>query len=122
MQRREFIIFLGCTAVVWPLVGRAQQIKKIPRVDVLWHAGSAEEEDVYLSVLTKALSDLGYVDGKTIQLEHRFPAERADRFRGPVAGLVGIEGGVVSGVINLELSSVEALDWRPRHDEQYYEA
>jgi hypothetical protein len=29
----------------------------------------------------RALSDLGYVDGKTIQLEHRFLAERADRFR-----------------------------------------
>jgi hypothetical protein len=41
---------------------------------------------------------------------------------GPVARLVGIEGGVVSGVFNLESSSVEALDWRPRHDEQYYEA
>jgi hypothetical protein len=39
-----------------------------------------------------------------------------------VAELVGIEGGVVSGVFNLESSSVEALDWRPRHDEQYYEA
>ena len=41
---------------------------------------------------------------------------------GPVAGLVGIEGGVVSGVINLESSGVEASDWRPRHDEQYHEA
>ena len=41
---------------------------------------------------------------------------------GPVAELVGIEGGVVSGVINLKLSGVEASDWRPRHDEQYYEA
>ena len=41
---------------------------------------------------------------------------------GPVAELVGIEGGVVSGVINLELSGVEASDWRPRHDEQYHEA
>ena len=44
------------------------------------------------------------------------------RLRGPVAELVGIEGGVVSGVINLESSGVEASDWRPRHDEQYYEA
>ena len=44
------------------------------------------------------------------------------RVPGPVARLVGIEGGVVSGVFNLESSSVEALDWRPRHDEQYYEA
>jgi hypothetical protein len=41
---------------------------------------------------------------------------------GAVAGLVGIEGGVVSWVINLESSGVEASDWRPRHDEQYHEA
>jgi len=39
-----------------------------------------------------------------------------------VAGLVGIEGGVVSGVFNLESSGVEAPDWRPRHDKQYHEA
>jgi hypothetical protein len=38
--------------------------------------------------------------------------------RDAVAGLVGIEGGVVSGVINLESSGVEAPDWRPRHDER----
>jgi hypothetical protein len=41
---------------------------------------------------------------------------------GPVAGLVGIECGVVSGVINLESSGVEAPDRRPRHDERYHEA
>jgi hypothetical protein len=45
-----------------------------------------------------------------------------DRTKGGVAGLVGIEGGVVSGVINLESSGVEAPDWRPRHDERYHEA
>jgi hypothetical protein len=39
-----------------------------------------------------------------------------------VARLVGIECGVVSGVINLESSGVEAPDWRPRHDEHYHEA
>jgi transposase len=38
-----------------------------------------------------------------------------------VARLVGIEGGVVSGVINLESSDVEASDRRPRHDEHYHE-
>jgi hypothetical protein len=42
--------------------------------------------------------------------------------QGGVAELVGIEGGVVSGVTNLESSGVEASDWRPRHDEQYHEA
>ena len=41
---------------------------------------------------------------------------------GAVAGLVGNEGGVVSEVINLESSGVEAPDRRPRHDEDYHEA
>ena len=41
---------------------------------------------------------------------------------GAVAGLVGNEGGVVSEVINLESSGVEAPDRRPRHDEHYHEA
>jgi putative ABC transport system substrate-binding protein len=48
---------------------------------VLWHAGSAQEEDVYLRVLTKAFNDLGYVEGKNLELEHRFPAEQPERFR-----------------------------------------
>jgi hypothetical protein len=49
------------------------------------------------------------------------PLESAAFHRG-VARLVGIECGVVSGVINLESSGAEAPDWRPRHDEHYHEA
>jgi hypothetical protein len=41
---------------------------------------------------------------------------------GAVAGLVGIRVGVVSGVINLESSGVEASDWRLRHEQAYDEA
>jgi hypothetical protein len=41
---------------------------------------------------------------------------------GAVAGLVGIRVGVVSGVIILESSGVEASDWRLRHDQGYHEA
>ena len=37
-----------------------------------------------------------------------------------VARLVGIEGGVVSGVFNLKSSDVEASDRRPRHDDHYH--
>jgi hypothetical protein len=48
--------------------------------------------------------------------------ENLDGDAGAVAGLVGIEGGVVSGVFNLESSGVEAPDGRPRHDEHYHEA
>jgi putative ABC transport system substrate-binding protein len=80
MRRRQFIVLVG-GAAAWPLAALAQQSKNIPTVGVLWHAGSAEEEDVYLSVLVKAFNDLGYVEGKNIHLDHRFPAENPDRFR-----------------------------------------
>src|SRR5229473_1885672 len=84
MKRREFITLLGGAAASWPLVVHAQRsgkVAKIPIIGVLWHAGSAEEEEIYLSVLRKAFNDLGYVEGKNIELEHRFPAEQPDRFR-----------------------------------------
>ena len=44
------------------------------------------------------------------------------QYAGAVAELVGIEVGVVSGVINLESSGVEASDWRLRHEATYHEA
>jgi len=82
MKRRQFIKLVGGAAAAWPLAATAQQSSnKIPVVGVLWHGGSAEEEDVYLSVLVKAFNDLGYVEGKNIRLEHRFPAENPERFR-----------------------------------------
>ena len=68
MKRREFIASIGSAAAAWPLAARAQQSSnKIPVVGVLWHAGSAEEEEVYLSVVVKAFNDLGYVEGKNIR-------------------------------------------------------
>ena len=54
--------------------------------------------------------------------ENSASALRLTFFVGAVARLVGIKGGVVSGVFNLESSGVEAPDWRPRHDKQYHEA
>jgi hypothetical protein len=51
----------------------------MPRVGVLWHAASAEAEEEYLGALTKAFHELGYFEGKNIDLEHRFPAEQPER-------------------------------------------
>jgi ABC-type uncharacterized transport system substrate-binding protein len=99
MRRRHFIKLIGGAAAGWPLVARAQQSSnKIPVVGVLWHAGSAEEEDVYLSVLVKAFSDLGYFEGKNIILEHRFPAENPDRFRSLAQELVDEKPDVIIAV------------------------
>jgi len=108
MKRRAFITFLGGAAVAWPIAARAQQsTNKVPLIGVLWHAGSAEEEDVYLSVLVKAFDDLGYVEGKNIHLDHRFPAENPERFRILARELVdekpdGIIAVIALGAIDLK--------------------
>ena len=81
MRRREFITLLGGTAAAWPLPSRAQQRKAMPRVGVLWHAANAKQEEEYLGALTKAFHELGYFEGKNIELDHRFPAEQPERFR-----------------------------------------
>jgi putative ABC transport system substrate-binding protein len=84
MKRREFIAFLATSALPWTRSAKAQSGRKIARVGVLWHAGSAEEEREYLTVLVKAFADLGYIEGKTIEFLHKFPAEQIDRY--PILG------------------------------------
>jgi putative tryptophan/tyrosine transport system substrate-binding protein len=104
MKRRQFITFFGASAVAWPLAARAQQSpNKIPVVGVLWHAGSAEEEDVYFRTLVKAFNDLGYVEGKNIHLEHRFPAENPERFRILARELVDAKPDAIIAVTNLDM-------------------
>jgi len=88
MRRREFITLLGGAAAAWPLVARAQQTAKIPRVGVLWHAGSAEQEGSNFRALVKGFAAIGYVEGRSIVLEHRFPNEQSEKFRNMAAELV----------------------------------
>jgi len=101
MQRRNFIELLIGAGLARPIAVYAQQPKRIPRVGVLWHAGSAAEEDIYLTVLVKTLSDLGYVDGKTVFLEHRFPAERPELFRQLARELVESKVDVIIAVAGI---------------------
>jgi putative ABC transport system substrate-binding protein len=90
VKRREFITLIGGAAVAWPLVARAQERRRIPKVGVLWHAASAEEEGALFSALVEGFRTLGYIDGQNIILEHRFPNELPERFRSMAAELVSL--------------------------------
>jgi putative ABC transport system substrate-binding protein len=98
VRRREFITLFGGGAVAWPLAARAQPTQKMPKVGVLWHAGSAEEEAIYLGELQQGLNGLGYVDGKTIALENRFPNEQPERFVSLAAELAALKVDVLVAV------------------------
>jgi putative ABC transport system substrate-binding protein len=98
ITRRSVLVGLGVSSLSTALPAFAQQAAKGPKVGVLWHAGSAEEERVPLGGLVEGLRELGYVDGKNIILEHRFPNEQPERFVSLAAELVEIKVDVLIAV------------------------
>jgi putative tryptophan/tyrosine transport system substrate-binding protein len=88
MRRREFIKATLIVAAFSPRGVLAQQSQKIPRIGVLWHAGSAQAEGTNFPALVKGFSDLGYIEGRNIVLEHRFPNEVPAQFERMAAELV----------------------------------
>jgi putative tryptophan/tyrosine transport system substrate-binding protein len=100
MKRRDFITFVGGAAFAWPLAARAQEAGKIPRIGVLWRAGSAEAEGSNFKSLVKGFDDLDYVEGRNIKLEHRFANDMPDRFKSMAAELVSSNVDVLISVGN----------------------
>jgi putative ABC transport system substrate-binding protein len=96
VDRRAFIAALGGTAA-WPVVARGQAQKRIPKVGVLWHAASAEEETPYFGSLLEGFRNLGYGEGR-ITLKHRFPNEKPDLFASMAAELVSLNPDVLVAV------------------------
>jgi putative ABC transport system substrate-binding protein len=95
MRRRDFITLLGGSTLILSHITHAQEAKKVPRIGILWHAASAEEEGPYLEAVRQGFRDLGYVEGQTITLENRFPNEQPELFRSMAAELVALKPDVL---------------------------
>jgi ABC-type uncharacterized transport system substrate-binding protein len=92
IRRRDFLTLLGGMAAACPLAARAQQTAqqgaRNPRIGVLWHAGSEEEEGTLFVALRQGFRDLGYIEGRTVLLEHTYAAEQYERFNANANALV----------------------------------
>jgi putative ABC transport system substrate-binding protein len=84
MRRREFITALGSTAA-WSIEVWAQQGNRIPRVSVIL-PGANRRYEAFFAALTKALLELGWTDGKNIQIDYHFAG-----MDGPRTGAVANE-------------------------------
>lgn len=99
MSRRHAVIAIGLASLGSALGSFAQQKdRKLHRVGVLWHAGSATEEGKYLLALMQGFRDLGYEDGKNIAYEHRFPNEEYEKFNSQAAELARLKVDVLVAV------------------------
>ena len=95
MRRREFLGIAGATAAMWPVVVSAQQTK-VRRVGVLI---SSPENDAQaqrqLSALQKSLIDLGWIEGRDLVIDTRFPGDEPDRMQAFAGELVALKPDVL---------------------------
>ena len=72
MKRREFIATLG-GAAAWPVVARAQQPERMRRIGFLTSISENDSEGrSWIAALTRGLQELGWTEGRNVQIEYRF--------------------------------------------------
>jgi putative ABC transport system substrate-binding protein len=91
MRRREFISLLG-SAAAWPLAARAQEGEQIHRIGVLI-AGLTEKDSegqLRMAAFRRGLQNLGWIEGRNVHIEERWPGGNDERLRSFAAELVGM--------------------------------
>jgi putative ABC transport system substrate-binding protein len=88
VNRRDLLVFLGCTAAAWPLAARAQQ-KAMPVIGFLGLGDPGNLGNLYrvLAPWRTALSEAGFVEGRNLLVEYRLAAS-VDGFPALAAELV----------------------------------
>jgi putative ABC transport system substrate-binding protein len=97
MKRREFITLLGGVAV-WPLPARAQQAERVRRIGMLIGSGvDADDLDAKrrIEAFRQGLQQLGWTDGRNVQIDVRFARGDAETIRKYAAELIALQPDVV---------------------------
>ena len=96
MRRREFITLLGGAVAAWPLAARAQQRERTRRMGVLIpYSKDDYYAKVQFSALLQGLADLGWVEGRTLQMDVRWAAGNSDLVRAYAKELVALQPDVI---------------------------
>jgi putative ABC transport system substrate-binding protein len=74
LKRREFITLVGGAAATWPFATRAQQTGRVHRIGELAFAEGNQEGQARAAAFRNALEQLGWIEGRNIQLDIRWVA------------------------------------------------
>jgi putative tryptophan/tyrosine transport system substrate-binding protein len=95
VKRREFIVGLGSVAA-WPVVARAQQGDRVRRIGVLMNPAANDPETLLrMTVFVRRLQELGWTEGRNVQIYLRSALADADRVHRYAAQLVALEPDVL---------------------------
>jgi putative tryptophan/tyrosine transport system substrate-binding protein len=98
MRRRDFITFMGGSAVSWPLVAHARQRDGMRLIGVLM--GFAESDPGAQSMVEafrNALPKLGWTEGSNVRIEFRWGGYDTDRIKALAKELVDLQPDAIVG-------------------------
>ncbi len=95
MKRREFITLVGAAAAAWPgAASGQQQSRKIPRIGFLTRKIDASVS-TQIDAFRQGLRDLGWVEGRSTNIEYRDAGGQLDRLRALASELVDLNVDVI---------------------------
>ena len=90
MRRRDFITLLS-GAAAWPLAARAQQSERMRRIGALMYlAADDPDSPALVAAFARGLQELGWIEGRNIQIDYRWGGGDLDRVRRYAAELVAL--------------------------------
>jgi putative ABC transport system substrate-binding protein len=96
MRRREFITLIVAGATAWPLATRAQQAGQLRRIGLLM---GFPEGDPYgqacVFAFRQELQRLGWIEGRNMQIDYRWPAGDAERARLYAKEMIALKSDVI---------------------------
>jgi putative ABC transport system substrate-binding protein len=111
MKRRDFIVGLGGTTAM-PFALRAQPAERIRRIGVLMNLSVDDPEGPpRIAAFVEALQQLGWTVGRNVQIDYRWGAGDADRYRKYADELIALAPDVI---VASNTSSVRALQQATR--------
>jgi putative tryptophan/tyrosine transport system substrate-binding protein len=100
MRRRQFIKLVGGAAATWPLAARGQQPEEhMRRIGVLEETAEDDKErNSQFAKFREGLASLGWLEGRTVHIEHRFAAADASRYEPLAKELIALQPEVILAV------------------------
>jgi putative ABC transport system substrate-binding protein len=96
MKRRDVLTLLGGAAAGWPRTARAQQ-PAMPVIGFVYTGQTASTAAPFLAAFHEGLRESGFVEGKNVAVEYRWPGAQHQELTAQVSELVHRQTAVIVG-------------------------